>query len=244
MKGQIERVDQVAPPTVMEQIARGSSQDHSLIRWCLGLAVAAHLLLFAVQWPTFVDASQTAPPKKERVIHVIINYPPTEPPPRQELDIRPPRRQVVCLPDPTPHDPEPIRDESQMRQIEIPFDDAVWAPELEIPAPPGEPVSEPMLVGGEVTAPVRLGGLEPAYPEAARRVRLEGTVILECLVGRDGLVHEVSVLRGAALGMTEAAVKAVRSWTYRPATHKGREVDAIYIVTVSFRLDGPGNRER
>jgi TonB family protein len=223
------------PPTVMEQISTGAERERRLIRWSIGLAVVAHVVFFAIQWPSLVNASAAAPVRPEPPIRVLVNLPPKEPP-KRELNIRPPTQRTVFVPDPDPHDPEPIRDESDMAPVPGNTGDVVWAPSVEVPDPPPEVPSGPMVVGGEVTAPIRVGGADPRYPEAARAAHMQGSVILGCVVSRTGAVREVTVLRGAPLGMTEAAIQAVRTWTYEPATHRGNPVDAIYIVTVWFRL--------
>ncbi|GEM_PF-4066107 len=78
----------------------------------------------------------------------------------------------------------------------------------------------------------------PAYPEEARRRHLQGTVRLELAIGADGSVKEVTVLEGLPAGLTDAAVEAVRHWTFEPALDaKGRPVGITQVVGVRFRLD-------
>ncbi len=78
--------------------------------------------------------------------------------------------------------------------------------------------------------------MEPEYPETERRIRKEGTVILEAIITSDGTVDEVKVLKSADAILDEAAKRAVMRWRYRPATLNGRAVRVYLTVTVSFRL--------
>jgi len=78
--------------------------------------------------------------------------------------------------------------------------------------------------------------VEPEYPETERRIRKEGTVILEAIITSDGTVDEVKVLKSADAILDEAAKRAVMRWRYRPATLNGRAVRVYLTVTVSFRL--------
>jgi protein TonB len=101
-------------------------------------------------------------------------------------------------------------------------------------APPAPPV-KPLLVGGDVQAPRKLRGDPPVYPPAARRSRLEGLVILECVIDERGRVRDARVLRGVPL-LDEAALAAVRGWVYTPTLFDGMPVPVQMTVTVAFRL--------
>lgn len=97
---------------------------------------------------------------------------------------------------------------------------------------------EILTPGGDVHAPVLLRRIEPDYPEAARRVGLQGTAILEAIITTSGAVEEVRVLRPVNPLLDEAAVRAVRQWRYRPATLNGRAVPVYLTVTVRFGING------
>ena len=93
----------------------------------------------------------------------------------------------------------------------------------------------PLRVGGPIREPKKLKNVPPAYPPAALQVRLQGTVILECLIGVEGRVDRVKVLRGVPL-LDEAATEAVRQWEYEPTLLNGVPVPVIMTVTVNFKL--------
>jgi protein TonB len=102
----------------------------------------------------------------------------------------------------------------------------------------GVPVEPPRRVGGDVVAPVAIVRQAPLYPELARRMRLEGVVVVEAVIDEHGNVVDARPLRLLGFGCTEAALTAVRSWRYRPATLNGRPVSVFLTVTVTFELNG------
>ena len=91
-------------------------------------------------------------------------------------------------------------------------------------------------VGGDVQAPVKLSGEEPDYTDIARKARLQGVVIMQVIIDTEGRVQNTKVLKGLPMGLSEEAVKAVRQWTYQPATKNGQPIRVYYNVTVNFRL--------
>ena len=104
------------------------------------------------------------------------------------------------------------------------------------PRPDPPPVVEPVRVGGNVAQPRKTWSVQPEYPRMARLRRIEGIVILEVTVDRQGNVSSVSVLRADAEGFGEAAVEAVRQWRYEPTIINGRPVSVVLTDTVRFQL--------
>jgi periplasmic protein TonB len=94
----------------------------------------------------------------------------------------------------------------------------------------------PVVPGGEVLPPVLLHRTEPIYPEVARHAGVFGTVIATAVIDTDGNVVNVSVMRSLGLGCSEAAVDAIQTWKYLPATRHGRPVAVYLTVTVRFEL--------
>lgn len=95
---------------------------------------------------------------------------------------------------------------------------------------------EPPRPGGDIRAPVLVSRIEPVYPEAARKARLEGSVVLEAIIAASGAIEEVRVVESAGPLLDSAAAEALRRWHYRPATLNGRAVRVLLTVTVAFRL--------
>lgn len=77
----------------------------------------------------------------------------------------------------------------------------------------------------------------PAYPEAARRARAEGEVVIRYIVGKDGLVTVVNVVEPATWMMfDEAAALAIRQWRFEPLIYKGEAREVVHEILISFRL--------
>jgi protein TonB len=102
---------------------------------------------------------------------------------------------------------------------------------------PGEWTDDGLVrPGGDVRAPQLLRRIDPVYPEAARKARVEGVVILDAVIAASGEVEEVRVIRSAGKLLDDAAAEALRRWIYRPATLNGRSVRVLLTVTVDFRV--------
>ncbi|HNX03365.1 MAG TPA: energy transducer TonB, partial [Candidatus Cloacimonas sp.] len=85
-------------------------------------------------------------------------------------------------------------------------------------------------------APVVIGKIEPVYPEFAKRNKLQGTVILEVEVLKDGSIREIRVRRGIGGGLDEAAIEAVRKVKFQPGKSSGQPVDCMVIIPVEFKI--------
>ena len=73
------------------------------------------------------------------------------------------------------------------------------------------------------------------YPELARMARTEGAVELEAVIGKDGTIEELKLLRGNPL-LVNAALEAVRQWRYQPTLLNGEPVEVVTEITVNFKL--------
>src|SRR5579864_5601671 len=76
----------------------------------------------------------------------------------------------------------------------------------------------------------------PKYTDEARRLNLEGEVLLEVLFGANGELHVNRVVRGLGHGLDEAAVNAASQIRFKPAQRDGAAVDSTAIVHVTFQL--------
>lgn len=95
---------------------------------------------------------------------------------------------------------------------------------------------EPLRVGGPVKAPVIVRRVELAYPALAKEARVQGVVIVETIVDRNGNVRSAKVLKPLPMGLDEAALAAVRQWKFKPGTLEGKPVDVIFMLTVNAKL--------
>ena len=99
-----------------------------------------------------------------------------------------------------------------------------------VPDPP------PLIrVGGDVRAPVKLRQVDPVYPAIARAARVQGTVVVECVIDPHGNVTDARVVSGPQL-LQRAAVEAVQQWRYTPTLLSGVPVAVLMSVTVKFTL--------
>jgi TonB family protein len=101
----------------------------------------------------------------------------------------------------------------------------------------------PYRVGGEVTRPEKIAGSPPQYTIEARKARVQGVVILEAIIDEQGDVTNVNVLKGLPEGLDQAAVDAVKTWKFKPATFEGRPVKVYYTLTVNFTMDKKDENE-
>ncbi len=77
--------------------------------------------------------------------------------------------------------------------------------------------------------------VEPDYPEEARRQQIQGAVVFEVRIGRDGTIQETKLLSGQRL-LADAALAAVKQWQFKPQLVKGQAVEMQTRVTLNFRL--------
>ena len=88
-----------------------------------------------------------------------------------------------------------------------------------------------------VTEPKAIKKVNPVYPAEAKQAKLEGLVVLECLLDTAGRVKSTKAIRGEPMGLTEAAVAAVTQWEFEPAKDaSGKPVEVLFTVTLRFAL--------
>jgi len=103
-------------------------------------------------------------------------------------------------------------------------------PPPELPPPPPGPLRVSSLQRADLLHQVR-----PVYPQLARQARVQGTVILEATIAKDGSVRDARIVSGHPL-LTEAAIAAVAQWRYKPFILNGEPIEVITTVTVTFSL--------
>jgi protein TonB len=110
------------------------------------------------------------------------------------------------------------------------------------PPPPGpgprprekQPTADPIPVGTLDPAKV-VNRVQPIYPPLARQARIQGTVVLEAIIGKTGRLEHLRVLSGHPL-LVPAARDAVSQWRYRPTILDGEPVEIITTIEVNFTL--------
>jgi len=103
------------------------------------------------------------------------------------------------------------------------------------PPPPPKASTEPLRVGGNVELANLISQVKPVYPPIARQARVQGVVVLEATISKDGSVVDVRVVSGNPL-LNDAAMDAVRQWRYKPTLLNGEPVEVITTITINFAL--------
>jgi protein TonB len=88
--------------------------------------------------------------------------------------------------------------------------------------------------------PVPEGGCSGHYTDDARAAGVEGTVVLDVVVGPDGRTRDIKVVEGLGHGLTEAAIAALQKCRFSPGERQGQPV-AVRLTRFKFRfvLDAP-----
>ena len=94
----------------------------------------------------------------------------------------------------------------------------------------------PSRPGSGIAAPSLVREVKPQYTEEARRLGVEGDVVLEIVVRSDGSVGQVSIVQRLGSGLDQRAIDAVRQWRFSPARRHGTPVDVLVEVAVEFKL--------
>ncbi len=92
--------------------------------------------------------------------------------------------------------------------------------------------------GNGVELPQLLFQKKPSYTSEAMRAKVQGVVLLECVVQADGGVGNCSVQRSldSAFGLDQEAIKAARQWRFRPGTRMGEPVPVLVTIELTFTL--------
>lgn len=96
----------------------------------------------------------------------------------------------------------------------------------------------PYRAGSDVTAPTELRRGIPKYTADAMRARLQGVVLVECVVETTGRCSRTHVVRGLdpSFGLNEEAVHAAEEWRFRPGTRGGQPVPVLVTMEITFVL--------
>jgi periplasmic protein TonB len=88
-----------------------------------------------------------------------------------------------------------------------------------------------------VTQGLLLHKVTPQYPPLAKQARIQGTVVLSALIGKDGSIQNLHVVSGHPM-LTNSALEAVKEWKYKPYILNGEPVEVETTINVNFSLSG------
>jgi TonB family protein len=94
--------------------------------------------------------------------------------------------------------------------------------------------SSPSPIGGNILPPTKLVDVNPIYPDELKNSKIGGVVIMEALIGTDGTVSDVQVLRSPQPDLENAAVQAVRQWQYSPTLLDCTPIEVRMTVVANF----------
>jgi protein TonB len=90
-------------------------------------------------------------------------------------------------------------------------------------------------VGGNVQSAKLIRGPKPVYPPLAKQARIQGTVRLNAIIGKDGTIQNLTAASGHPL-LVPAAMDAVKQWLYQPTLLNGEPVEVVTVIDVNFTL--------
>ena len=91
-------------------------------------------------------------------------------------------------------------------------------------------------MGSGLTAPVLVRQIQPGFTEDALARKIQGEVVVEVVILKNGTVRVVRVLRGLSADLNQKAIDAASQWRFIPAKFKGQPVDLIAEIVVDFNI--------
>lgn len=200
----------------------------------LALRAAPETMQLGNQLPTIqgviVQAPQTVTPPPEPPKEIPKPKPKPkpkpEPKPVPKPPVAPPSERAVKVPEPEPETIEEVQEEEESQEV---VEEAL--PQVAPDSVLSDKVVQPRADAGH------LHNRTPSYPNLSRRLREEGIVLLEILIRADGTVGEIKLKESSGFKrLDDAALKAIASWRFQPATQNGQPIDFWYEQPLEFNL--------
>lgn len=161
---------------------------------------------------------------------------------KQEIAVPPPPRPTV--PVEVPND-EILEDEIIEINAELDLGDMFELPPPPKPKNDEEEIEEEIFIVVE-QQPQLIGGIgavqsKIVYPEIALKAGIEGRVIVQFVIDKQGNVVDPVVIRGIGGGCDEEALRAVKDAKFRPGLQRGRPVSVRYTLPITFKFRESGN---
>jgi len=215
--------------------------------WLLPLSIAAHgVVLGAVFIAPIMADAELPEPARSAPIYVEVTIPQLPPAPRPPGQAQSKSTRPAAAPNPdvapvtAPDHMPPSSASAGPVESGLPTGQGLGFPGVPVNDDGGAffeaaPPRKPVRVGGDILPPRKVRDVAPRYPAVAQQARIEGTVIIEAVIGVDGHVQSARSLRPAPF-LEEAALEAVRQWVFTPTRLNGEAVPVVMTVTVDFRL--------
>lgn len=95
--------------------------------------------------------------------------------------------------------------------------------------------TEPLSVPAHIIAGNRIGGENPKYPAEAKKAKIQGKVVLDAIIGKDGAIHKLTVVSGPK-ELRKSSTDAVQTWKYKPYLLNGNPVEVETRINVVYSL--------
>lgn len=97
------------------------------------------------------------------------------------------------------------------------------------------PAAQRASISADAASSIVTSSVQPSYPTLARQMRVQGSVILQALIGRDGMIQDLRILSGPPI-LANAAEEAVRQWHFKPHYLGSQPVETRANITVNFTI--------
>ena len=113
---------------------------------------------------------------------------------------------------------------------------------MPVSAPQAQPAvqqqfNEPIAVSEDAARARLIHMVDPVYPPEALSQKLHGPVVLQAVVGRDGSIQDLKIVRGYFV-LGKAAITAVKQWRFQPYNVNGHPASTQTLITVNFSSPG------
>lgn len=221
--------------SIAMQVAFSDVDRRSYVK--LSLCIALYAVLALIWMPGIhlrnrvYEVTEKAHAAQRRIM---LRPPPVKP--VETVQTKQKQAKRVPMPDRTPDEPEP-----QIAVVEQTAPTLVTTDDWEIGIPDSAPEGKAVAVVGQagVDAPIFLKKVPPKYPADGIQIRLQGYVVLQAILGKDGSVSDIRVLRGLGkgkFGFEQEAIDSLKQWTFLPGKLNGQPEDVRMNLRVDFIL--------
>jgi TonB family protein len=123
----------------------------------------------------------------------------------------------------------------EVEQFDSPY---ALAPSELVPPSDAKPLIRRVILSSGVVMGNRISGREPDYPDSAKSMKIQGTVVLRATISRDGGIKALDVVSGPKQ-LQKAAKDAVQTWRYQPYLLGGEPAEVETTINVVFQMGAP-----
>lgn len=203
----------------------------------IGLVVSLLLVIFAFEFKSYDEGDLMDLGQINDDFEEMTEIPPTEQPPPPPPKIQQP--EIIEVPD-----EEEIEEEIEV-DLDVEITEETVIEEVVFEEPVEEEVTDEIFTiveqqpgfKGGISAFYEYVGKKMKYPSQARRMGIEGKVFVQFVVGKDGSISDVKIMRGIGAGCDEEAMRVIKNspaWT--PGKQRGKPVKVRMVLPITFKL--------